>query len=175
MERLIERRREPEPQEQPYDLQRKRDDDICRRRAEGTVVIRGKDLEWYQSRQSLARFYLWEANWDKLGAPPWRVFIHDIKSHSGCHKHQGGLAILVLKGKGYTVVDGTRYDWEEGDCVLLPVKPGGVEHQHFNLDPQNPALWLALIYTPLVDQVNIGMTQVSEHPDWSGIKKRATL
>lgn len=170
MERVIEKRREPEPEEVPYDLQRKRDDELCKRRAEGTVVIKGKDLVWRQSRQALVKNYIWEGIWDELGAPPWRVFIQDIKRHSGRHRHQGGLAILVLRGKGYTVVDGVRYDWEGGDCIQLPVKPGGVEHQHFNAEPGTPAVWLALIYLPMTDQVNVGMTQLSEHPDWAGAK-----
>ena len=69
----------------------------------------------------------------------WRVFIHDIKTRSGKHRHQGGLVIYVLEGKGYSVVDGERKDWEKGDLVLLPMKPEGVEHQHFNLDPAEPA------------------------------------
>ena len=30
----------------------------------------------------------------------WRIFVHDIKTHSGKHCHQGGLVIYVLESKG---------------------------------------------------------------------------
>ncbi len=41
---------------------------------------------------------------------------------------------------------GERVDWEKGDLVLPPMKPSGVEHQHFKLDPEKPALWMAFIH-----------------------------
>ena len=46
------------------------------------------------------------------------------RPRSGKHRHQGGLVIYVLEGKGYSIVDGERKDWEKGDLVLLPMKPG---------------------------------------------------
>jgi gentisate 1,2-dioxygenase len=80
------------------------------------------------------------------------VFTHEVRKISGKYRHQGELVIYVIDGKGYSVVDGERVDWEKGDLVLLPIlvllpmKPGGVEHQHFNLDPEKPALWMAFIH-----------------------------
>ena len=52
------------------------------------------------------------------------MFIHTITTKSGEHRHQGGLLIFVLEGKGYSIVDGERWDWEKGDLVLLPMQPG---------------------------------------------------
>ncbi len=73
----------------------------------------------------------------------WRVFTHEIRTKSGRHLHQGGLVIYVLEGKGYSIVEGERLDWEKGDLVLLPLHPNEVEHQHFNLDPDKPSVWCA--------------------------------
>src|SRR5439155_811034 len=75
----------------------------------------------------------------------WNVFVQDIRVHSGKHRHQGGLVIYIMEGEGYSVVDGERHDWEAGDLLLLPVKKGGVEHQHFNKDDAHPAKWIAFI------------------------------
>jgi hypothetical protein len=36
----------------------------------------------------------------------------------------------------------------------------GVEHQHFNLDPAKPALWIAFIHFPMRDYVASEMTQL---------------
>ncbi len=40
-------------------------------------------------------------------------FIHEVKVHSGKHKHQGGIQLFVLDGEGYTVVDGKKMEWEK--------------------------------------------------------------
>ncbi|MDO8689812.1 MAG: hypothetical protein Q7R39_07340 [Dehalococcoidia bacterium] len=91
----------------------KYDADLRERAVKGRVVIRGKDRPWQQSRQGLIKFYL-HAVLDDTSVGTWRFFVHDIRSHSGKHRHQGGLAIYVIEGRGWTVVDGQRHDWEEG-------------------------------------------------------------
>ncbi|MBI2848978.1 MAG: cupin domain-containing protein [Chloroflexi bacterium] len=143
--------------------------DLCaqaRERARsGKVVIRGKELPWVQNRQSMGKYYLLPV----IEGPAirnWQVFIQNISSHTGRHRHQGGLALFVLEGRGYTTVDGERHDWEEGDLVLLPVKPGGVVHQHFNTDPEKPSKWLALIYEHFFEATGYDLEQVEVHPDW---------
>ncbi len=55
------------------------------------------------------------------------------------HRH-GDAAIYVLSGKGYSIVDGKRYDYEEGDAAHMPA---GVWHQQFNADPDKPLRFLA--------------------------------
>ncbi len=49
----------------------------------------------------------------------------------------------ILDGRGAVEVDGTRYVWEAGDCIALPIKGLGVEYQFFNLDHDRPARYLA--------------------------------
>ncbi|MDP2718263.1 MAG: cupin domain-containing protein [Dehalococcoidia bacterium] len=170
VERVMERRKEPEPQETIYDQMRAIDNARIKRLSEGKIVIKGSELGWEQNRQGLIKFYTWDKIWEKLSVAGWRIFINTIKKHSGKHVHQGGLTLFVLGGKGYTVVDGVRYDWEEGDLIILPIKPEGCEHQHFNEDPENPAQWLAFIFTPLRDPAGIEFVQREDHPDWMGPK-----
>ena len=56
------------------------------------------------------------------------------------------------------MVDGVRYDWSEGDLILLAFKKGGVEHQHFNMD-NRPSRWLAFSSIALGDMVGMFMEQ----------------
>jgi hypothetical protein len=172
VERVKERRREPEPQESIYDQMRQIDNERIKRLAEGQVVIKGRDIEWEQNRQGLIKFYSYDMIFDQLPVTGWRIFVNRIKKHGGNHIHQGGLPLFVLAGKGYTVVDGVRYDWEEGDLILLPIKPDGCEHQHFNEDPDKPAEWIAFIFKPLRDPAGVKFVQVEEHPDWMMAPKR---
>jgi hypothetical protein len=72
---------------------------------------------------------------------------------------KAALVLYVIEGKGYTICDGQRLDWERGDLILLPIQPGGVEHQHFNLNGDKPSFWMAYIYKPFHDEVAHGMEQ----------------
>lgn len=168
VERLYQKRTEAEPTETDYDLRMRLQNEVVRKRMEGKVVVRGRERPWEQNRQAFSQHLSSQLEWDTLGAPGWNIFIQVIKRHSGRHTHQGGLAIYVLDGKGYSIVDGERYEWEKDDLILLPIKPGGSVHQHFNADAGKPATWIAFRYRPITDAIDMIRTQQSEHPDWIG-------
>ncbi len=135
----------------------------------GKRVIKHKDLEWQKSRQGILKTYSSPHKQD-MCAPFWLLFVHHIEKQSGKHIHQGGLPIFVLKGKGHSIVDGVRYNWKKGDLILLPIKPGGVEHQHFNDDPNEPAEWMALRWYPITDYLANTTKQVEARPGWPADK-----
>lgn len=142
------------------------------RSLKGRVVVRARDLPWVQERQGFVKYYLWPSRYS--GRPPetalddWAVFAQRIRTHSGKHRHQGGLVIFVLEGEGYSVIDGVRYDWEAGDLLMLPHKPGGVEHQHFNRQEGTSAKWVAFIHAALYDWGASELVQLRDHPDFHG-------
>ncbi len=140
--------------------------ELMRQKENGRVIIKGKEIDFESNRQGVVKWLLHRKDWDKVGAPGWHMFINHIQKHSGKHIHQGGLVLFVLEGEGYTVVDGQRFDWQKDDLIVLPVKPGGCEHQHFNIDPACPAEWLAFIYHTMGDVVSVGKHQVEEAPGW---------
>jgi Cupin domain len=117
------------------------------RSAHGQILVTAAERPWESTRQGRLKYYLTPEVYKDTVLQDWKVFVQDIHRHSGRHTHQGGLVIFVLEGSGYTVMDGVRMDWEEGDLMILPLKPGGVEHQHFNSDPEKPCKWLAFINT----------------------------
>lgn len=140
--------------------------EMRRRSEEGKIVIKGSERPWRQSRQGRGKHFL-TAFLDDTALWGWRFFMQDILTHSGKHRHQGGLAIYVVEGKGWTVVNGVRHEWEEGDLVLLPIMPGGVEHQHFNADPGKSCKWLAIIYLGYKDAIGYRMEQIENSPDFA--------
>ena len=131
----------------------------------GQVVIKGKDLRWQQSRQGRSKYYLHMRATDRA-VQDWMVFRKDIQTESGAHTHQGGLVIYVTRGAGYSVFDGVEYHWKPGDLLILPVKPGGVEHQHFNYDDSQSSQWIAFIYIPFLFQTGSMLAQVKEQTNW---------
>lgn len=130
----------------------------------GRKVLKAKEIPFTMSRNGIRRVYSRE--WvEGLTNNNWNIFVHDIRTHSGKHVHQGGLTLFVLKGEGYTVVDGRRFDWREGDLICLPVKKDGVEHQHFNL-METPSRWCAFIYYPYGNMIGLIHEQKELIPFW---------
>lgn len=136
------------------------------RSTHGIVVIDADKQRWQQSRQGREKYFLNRENDTGTVLRDWVVFVNDIKKHGGKHQHQGGLVIFVLEGEGYTVIDGERIDWSAGDLLLLPIKPEGVEHQHFNLHADESCQWIAFIFRPYQDQIAYYMDQKEVAPEF---------
>jgi len=144
--------------------------EFLERQETGQVVVKPSDREFYITRQGRLMYHLNPEIHKNTPLQDWRVFSHDLKTQSGKHRHQGGLVIYVIDGKGYSVVDGERWDWEKGDLVLLPLNPDEVEHQHFNLQVEKPSVWAAFIHIPIQEHLASGLEpwgclEGQRHPD----------
>jgi uncharacterized cupin superfamily protein len=151
-----------------YDRNYARTQEIQERSRTAKIVVRGAERPEEMTRQGRLRYYLNRNTLHDTVLKDWNVFTHELRTRSGKHRHQGGLAIYVIDGKGYTIVEGQRQDWESGDLILLPIRPGGVEHQHFNSSGDQPSRWMAYIYKPFHDEVAHGMEQREEAPEFKG-------
>lgn len=87
------------------------------------------------------------------------MYVHQMPpaSHTETHKH-GEAIVYVLSGRGYSLVEGQRYEWRAGDCIF--VKPGQW-HQHFNTDPERVSQHIAMYIQPLKEHVYEGGEVVS--------------
>jgi quercetin dioxygenase-like cupin family protein len=164
IERTRLRERE-QPGRNPYEVQMQQDKAFAERQMTGRIVVKYADCPQELTRQGRLRFYL-DPTIKDTPLQHWAVFTHEVRTKSGRHRHQGGLVIYVIDGHGYSVVDGERVDWEKGDLILLPLRENGVEHQHFNTDPQKPALWMAFIHMPMREYVASEMTQTEISPEF---------
>ena len=167
-QKMRERAREPEPIPPEWEkfLYYMRS---WRVRAEtGKIIIKGKDIPFSLLEQGYLRNLVAPTD-DEAATNNMRMFVHLIPKHSGKHTHQGGYSLFILDGEGYTVVDGVRYDWKAGDLILLPIKKGGCEHQHFNLNPDKPARWLALNPRPMWEMLGAFVRQQEASPAWKEI------
>ncbi|MSQ53389.1 MAG: cupin domain-containing protein [Betaproteobacteria bacterium] len=166
-QKLREREREPGV-ETNYDVFIRSRREFDERQRNGPIVIKPSDREYQQTRQGRLFYFLNAQAHKDTPLHDWRVFVHDIKTHSGMHRHQGGFVIYVIEGKGYSMVDGERVDWGPRDLLLLPIKPAGVEHQHFNLEPGKPCRWIAFCYLPVFDHLASEFTQMQVSPQFTG-------
>lgn len=150
------------------ELFRKRDE--WRRSMSNTIhLVKGSELPWEWNRQGKMKWYLHPALMNRA-IRSLMVYIQEIPplSNTGKQKHQGGLVHYILEGRGYTMLNGKKHDWEEGDCVILPTLPEGVEYQHFNTDPDKPVVFIAAqanLFDALGVDMGSGFEQLEDAPE----------
>ncbi len=114
-------------------------DEDRKNKKDAIVNVLARELPWETNRQGIMRWYLHPVMKDTV-INPFIFYVQEIPpgSRSGRVKTQGSQVFYIWKGKGYTVMDGVKQYWEEGDVVQIPLRPFGVIYQHFNGDQKNP-------------------------------------
>ena len=68
------------------------------------------------------------------------------------HRHTPSVAYYVYRGEGSTAIEGTWYDWSEGDVLVLPPWRW---HQHRNRSNTQQAVLFAITDEPLVQSMGL--------------------
>jgi quercetin dioxygenase-like cupin family protein len=82
------------------------------------------------------------------------------------HGHQNEALFYVLRGNGYEIHDGKRYDWKPGDAVAVH---NDCVHWHNNPDPNDRAVCLVMkpkplsLFLGLTYQGKVGYTPENDH------------
>jgi hypothetical protein len=140
------------------------------KRKSAIQVVKESELPLENNRQGLMRWYLHPAIDDT--ALSTLFFFQQVippGSRSGKLQFQGGQVIFITEGRGHTLLDGVKYVWQAGDILNLPVKPQGIIVQHFNDDPDKPAMFVAtepnFFACTTVDRGS-GFEQIENSPDY---------
>ncbi len=134
------------------------------------VVARGRDLRWVETRQDArVAMVIGEA----VGFPTQGTALLKAEIprgwHTGKHAH-GEEAIHILAGRGFSVIDGARYDWKPGTTLHVPY---GAEHQHVNTGDE-PAVYVSAVTADLDSYVKLGrLVQLEKKgPNPPGVEAR---
>lgn len=73
-------------------------------------------------------------------------------AHTKAHRHTGGAVYHVVRGEGYTVIDGQRFTWSKGDIVALP--PWAL-HEHANTSAKEDAVLFSIQDTPVLEALGL--------------------
>ena len=123
LERTRTRERDPGTMT-PYDIFIRSRLEFLDRQNTGQVVVSLDDREYFNTKQGKLLYYINAEIHKNTCLQDWRVFTHSLISHSGRHRHQGGLVIYVIEGTGYSGVDGERetkrFRGEGGQRYELP-------------------------------------------------------
>jgi quercetin dioxygenase-like cupin family protein len=116
-------------------------DKDVKERANARKSINSEELEWVRTPQDYKAALLVapETGFKTLGGvtmlaeipPGWKT---------GKHRH-GEEAIYIIKGSGFSIINGEKYNWEEGACITVPF---GATHQHFNTGDSSVEYFSAL-------------------------------
>ena len=141
----------------------------------GAWLIKGRDLPWENNRQGKMKWFLHPA----LVGTSIRsmiVFEQEIPpgGRSGAQKTPGGSVLYILEGRGYTLLDGVRHDWQAEDLVNIPIRRDGVVVQHVNADLRHAVRFVSADLN-LVDILGVDrgaeLDQVEPAPDWDENKR----
>lgn len=78
------------------------------------------------------------------------------------HRHTVEAVIHWLAGRGYSIVDGKRYDWEAGDFICVPIFAW---HRHVNL-ANEPAIHVASTTGPLYMGIGQAVYEDERYPEY---------
>jgi len=138
---------------------------------EGAWLIKGRDLPWENNRQGKMKWFLHPAL-DNTAIRSMIVFEQEIPpgGRSGAQKTPGGSVLYILEGRGYTLLDGVRHDWQAEDLVNIPIRAEGVVVQHVNADPRRRVRFVSADLN-LVDILGVDrgaeFEQIEPSSDWN--------
>jgi gentisate 1,2-dioxygenase len=107
----------------------------------GAWIIKGRDVPWEDNDQGKMQWYLHPAI-EGTAIRSMMFLRQEIAagSRSGAQRTPGGQILYVIQGRGYTLLDDDRHDWEAEDVINIPIRSEGVVVQHVNLDKETPAV-----------------------------------
>jgi gentisate 1,2-dioxygenase len=144
-------------------------DEQRKKRPNGRTIVRYRDLPIEKNRNGLQRWYM-HPDMDDNAIQTLLAHIQELPpgGRSGKQKSQGGQVAFVWEGRGYTLIDGVRYDWDRHDVLNFPVRTDGIVVQHVNLDQENRAQ-LFICEPNAIDALGVdrgcGFEQIEDAPE----------
>ena len=81
--------------------------------------------------------------------------------HGRAHRHTGNVVYNVAQGRGYSVIGGKRFDWQEHDIFCVPAWQW---HEHVNLDPDSETFLFSFNDFPVMEALGVRLEEAfAEH------------
>jgi gentisate 1,2-dioxygenase len=87
--------------------------------------------------------------------------------HTKAHKHTGSFVYQCAKGKGYSIIDGKRFDWKERDIFCVP---SWMNHEHVNLSDTEDAVLFSFNDLPVMEK--LGLYQEQAYTENNGYQEK---
>ncbi len=81
--------------------------------------------------------------------------------HTRAHRHTSSSVYHVFRGRGYSVINGQRLDWEQGDFLAVPP---WAWHEHANASTADEAVLFSINDLPAMEALALYREQAyAEH------------
>ena len=138
---------------------------------QGAWLIRGKDRPWEHNRQGKMKWFMHPALKDTCITS--MLFLEQEippGGKTGVQMTPGGACMYIIQGRGYTLLDGQRFDWQAEDIVQIPLRRDGVKVQHVNTDLRQTVRFVCAEVNMLdvlgVDR-GAALEQIEDAPEYS--------
>ncbi|MGQ4808704.1 hypothetical protein NKDENANG_02092 [Candidatus Entotheonellaceae bacterium PAL068K] len=85
------------------------------------------------------------------------------KAHTQSHRHASSSLYLVIEGAGWSIIDGQRFEWEQGDVFAIP---SWACHAHANASQTQSTALFSFTDTPVIRA--LGLYREAAHTDNDG-------
>ncbi len=119
------------------------------------------DMEWHGGPQLF----------DKTIINPQKTDVaQSVETHISCiapggtgqrHGHMNSAIFYCMRGQGYDIHDGIRYDYEAGDIMVVE---NGCVHQHFNASETEDLVMLVMKAKPLFLFMHMLFQKMAKYP-----------
>lgn len=75
------------------------------------------------------------------------------------HRHNASVVYHAFEGEGCTVINGQKYDWEKGDCFVVPLWSW---HSHENRSKEKDAILFSVSDMPLMEALKLYREEAGE-------------
>lgn len=86
--------------------------------------------------------------------------------HGKAHRHVNSVVYHIKEGKGYTLIDGVRFDWEKGDYLVIPT---WAVHEHVNTSDTEEAVLFSTNDIPIFERMDL--QKVEEYTENGGFQQ----
>lgn len=120
------------------------------REIDGRLALRRRDDELRQPR------HRWSGD-----ADDWRYHADAARGRTDqgapAYRHTGSFIYQVAKGKGYSIIDGKRFDWKERDIFCVP---SWSWHEHGNASNSEDACLFSFNDMPVIGTLGLYREEV---------------
>lgn len=135
-------------------------------------VVKSEEVPWEVNRQGYMKWYM-APTMEDIVLSTYIMYVQRIPAHSRSGKQltQGQQLGFIWKATspgGHSIIDGERYEWDQWDIVLIPIRTKGCVVQHFNdSDEDIEILFCSLnqVYSAGVDRGS-GFEQLEDCPEY---------
>lgn len=124
-------------------------------------VYKATDQEWRGGPQLFDKSIVNPMKTDIAQSIETHISVIAPKGTGQRHGHMNSAIFYCLRGKGYDIHDGKRFDYEAGDIMVVE---NGCVHQHFNASEDEDLVLLVMKAKPLFLFMHMLFQKIAKYP-----------